>query len=68
MAKAKAKSDAYRSSYEHINRMGFKEAWKLATDFDGGIPKEPPEDISEDAKRAILSLARLYEENMYQWS
>lgn len=70
MAKAKAARDAYRSPYEKINLIDLTAAWKVIADLDAGLPKIPPEDVllSEDAKRAIVGLARLVEELRYEWS
>jgi len=68
LERARAKSDAYRSPYEKINFIDFTEAWRIATEVDGGIPKVPPADLDEDAKRAVVTLARLVAELRHEWS
>jgi hypothetical protein len=68
MAKAKATSDAYRSRHETVNLVDFTEAWEVARQFDAGIPEMRPVDLSEDAKRAIVTLARLFVEMQREWS
>jgi hypothetical protein len=68
LERARAKSDAYRSQYPKINLIDVTEAWRLATEIDGGIPKELPSDLTEDAKRAIVTLARLMAELRHEWS
>jgi hypothetical protein len=65
--KEKAESDGYHTRYEHINRIDFKGAWKNATGYDGGLPKDPPK-LPDDGERAIVTLARRVEELEYEWS
>lgn len=61
------KRDAFRSQHDHINKIGFSDAWKKIADRDAGLPKIPPE-MPDDAKRAIVGLARWAEELEYEWS
>jgi hypothetical protein len=68
MAKAKETSDAYRSRHEMVNLVDFTEAWKVARQFDGALPEKRPVDLPEDAKRAIVTLARLFVEMQREWS
>lgn len=63
-----SKKDAYRSSHEHINRVTFEDAWRVAAQLDAGLPLYPPEDIKDSAKRAILGLARRVVELEHEWS
>jgi len=62
------KVEAYRSRHEHINKIGFMEAWKQAASRDLGLPTEPPEGVPREVQRAIVGLARRCEELEYEWS
>lgn len=60
-------SDGYRSRYDKINAVGFREAWRTAAERDGGLPEEPSDDPAS-LKRAVVSLARLFLEMQHEWS
>ena len=62
-----AKRDAYQSGYDHIDRMTFLDAWKAARELDAGLPLEPPEGLPEEARRAILGLARKVAQLDHEW-
>lgn len=62
-----SKRDAYQSGYEHIDRMTFLDAWKAARELDAGLPSEPPKDLSDEAKRAVLGLARRVAQLEHEW-
>ena len=62
------KTDAYQSGYTGINNMGFAEAWAIAAKLDPGLPKQPPQDISKEAQRAITGLMRRVVELETEWS
>ena len=65
-----AKQDAWRSRYEHINKnvATVSDGWKVAASMDSGLPSELPKDISPEASRAIVGLARRIEELVWEWS
>lgn len=56
------------TAYEDVNRIDFKEAWKIAVSHDAGIPDDPPEDLAYEAKRAIVTLARRLGVMEHEWS
>jgi len=57
MAKAQ-KYDGRQTAYAEINQIDFREAWRRAVEVDAGIPDDPPTDLPDEAKRAIITLAR----------
>jgi hypothetical protein len=63
-----SKRDAYQSGYDHIDQMTFPDAWKAAIELDAGLPSEPPKDFPEEARRAILGLARKVAQLDHEWS
>lgn len=63
-----ARIDAWQSRYDHINKIDFAAAWGRAASLDPGLPEKPPEDLPEEAKRAIVGLARYCEEREWEWS
>lgn len=52
------KYDGRQTAYDEINQIDFKEAWRRAVEVDAGIPDDPPENLPEEAKRAVITLAR----------
>ena len=63
-----AKTDGRQTCYEHINKIGFEEAWKIAADMDPGLPPELVEAIPDEARRAVITLAREVLVLRYEWS
>lgn len=60
------KVDAYTTSYENVNKIGFVEAYKIATELDSGLLEDSPDWLN--LERAIVTLARRVTELETEWS
>ena len=59
--------DGRQSQYAKVNAIDFPTAWRMAAEFDSGLPQEPSDDPAL-MKRAMVDLARLLEEMRIEWS
>ena len=67
LAERAKRPEGRQSSYAKVNAIDFPKAWKMAVEFDSGLPEEPSEDPIL-MKRAMVDLARLLEEMRIEWS
>lgn len=51
-----------------INGIDFKRAWTEARIWDNSLPVNPPKDLPEEAKQAIIVLARKVLKLESEWS
>jgi hypothetical protein len=65
---AQARSAEYQARYGSIGSIEFPRAWLEARDLDPKLPEAPPGGIPDEAKRAIILLARRVLTLESEWS
>lgn len=65
---AQARSAEYQARYGSIGGIEFPRAWLEARDLDHSLPEAPPDNLPDEAKRAITLLVRRVLTLESEWS